>query len=250
MLVGLSHDVDSVRKPFRHVWRVRDRFTVKQLLLHALGVKNLYDNFVDLMELEESQGVRSTFFIPVVLFNLDDVEDHLKRLVEGGWEVGLHFVVEGGQLRGLLRIERERLASLLNASIEGVRTHNLAVTRELLRLYDEEGFAYDSSLRMEEESRSTPFKPSFTERLVEVPIGVMDADLFGRLRLSEDKAFKYVVEKLNEAKHRGERAFTLLFHQESFSMKGGRVYAKLLEEVASRYRAATLREVVRDVEGV
>ncbi|RLF10022.1 MAG: hypothetical protein DRJ69_03670, partial [Thermoprotei archaeon] len=164
MLIGLSHDVDSVRKPFRHVWRVRDRFTVKQLLLHALGVKNLYDNFVDLMELEESQGVRSTFFIPVVLFNLDDVEDHLKRLVKGGWEIGLHFVVEGSQLRALLRMEKEYLASLLSTSIEGVRTHNLAVTKELLRLYDEEGFVYDSSLRMEEEGRSTPFRLSYTER--------------------------------------------------------------------------------------
>jgi peptidoglycan/xylan/chitin deacetylase (PgdA/CDA1 family) len=248
MIVGLSHDVDSIRKDLRHVWRVRGRFTVRQLLLHALGVRNLYDNLADLMEVEEERGVRSTFFIPAVLFNLDEVEGCLKQLVEGGWEVGLHFVVEGRQLKALLRMERRRLEDLLGMRVEGVRTHNLAVDEGLLKLYGVEGFIYDSSLRAEEVGRSSPFKVEGAGGLVECPIGVMDADLFGRLHLSEEGAFRWTLSRVEEAEGRGEGAFTLLFHQESLSMKGGRIYVRLLDELLKRYSAAPLRRLVEAVE--
>ena len=137
MTVGLSHDVDSVKRSLRHVWRARGRFTVKQLVSHFLGVRNLYDNFTDLMELEERLGVRSTFFIPTVLFNVEEVEDHLKSLVKGGWEVGFHFVVEGSQLKSLIKMERRLLEETTGVEVAGVRTHNLAVDERLLKMYEE-----------------------------------------------------------------------------------------------------------------
>jgi len=222
------------------------RFTFKQLILHFTGLRNLYNNFAELMDLEERLGVRSTFFIPTVFFSLSEVEDYLRSLVRGGWEVGLHFVVEGSQLRSLLKMGREVLEETASVKVLGVRSHNLVVDEYVLKMYDEEGFEYDSSLRMEEAGGSSLFKPSWASRLVEVPIGVMDADLFGRLHLSEDRAFKYVVDKMRRAEGRGEKVFTLLFHQESFSMRGGRMYAKLLEEVVSRWEAKPLGKIVEE----
>lgn len=242
MLFGLSHDVDSIRRGFKHVWRVRDRFGLRDLLAHLLGFKNLYDNLADLMEVEERLGVRSTFFIPVVLFRLDEVVDVLRELVKGGWEVGLHFVAEPYQRRGLVKMEREFLESLLGVVVRGVRTHNLAVDEGLMSVYAGLGFLYDSSYRMEEVGRSTPFLHSCG--LVEVPIGVMDADLFGRLRLSEEAAFRYVEGKVKAAMDRGEAAFTLLFHQESFRMRGGRIYGRLVERLLELGEAYKLIDLV------
>jgi len=244
MLVGLSHDADSIRRSFKHVWKVRHRFTLKQIVSHALGIRNLYNNFVELMELEEKHGVRSTFFIPVVFFSLDELEDVLKELVKGGWEIGLHYVAEPIQRRALLRLEKTMLEEKIEHTVNGVRTHNLAVNKELLRLYAEEGFIYDSSYRMEEVGQSTPFMISSEVSLTEVPIGVMDTDLFGRLHLSENKALRYVLHKLRTCKEAGEKAFTLLFHQESYSMKGGRIYSKILEEVVSSTEAYKISELL------
>jgi hypothetical protein len=64
-----------------------------------LGVRNLYDNLADLMEVEEERGVRSTFFIPAVLFNLDEVEGCLKQLVEGAGRWASTSWLRGGSLR-------------------------------------------------------------------------------------------------------------------------------------------------------
>ena len=242
MLIGLSHDADSIRRPFKHIWRIRRRFTRRQLIAHALGLKNLYDNFSDIMELEESLGVRSTFFIPVILFDLSEIEDTLKELLRGGWEIGLHFVVEPYQRAALVEIEKDWLEQLLSAPLLGVRTHNLAIDERLMVIYARKGFLYDSSYRMEEVGRSTPYKHE--AGLFEIPIGVMDADLFGRLKLSEEKAVRYVEHKIARASERGERAFTVLFHQEAFSMRGGRIYGRLLERWASDDKAFKLLDLL------
>ena len=242
MLIGLSHDADSIKKPFKHIWRVRKRFTRRQLLAHALGLKNLYDNFSDIMALEESLGVRSTFFIPVVLFDVGEIEDVLKELVRGGWEIGLHFVVEPCQRAALVEMEKDWLEQLLGVRLLGVRTHNLAIDERLMAIYARKGFLYDSSYRMEEVGRSTPYEHEVG--LLEVPIGVMDADLFGRLRLSEEKAMRYVEHKMARAADAGEKAFTVLFHQESFSMRGGRIYRRLLERWASDGKAFKLTDLL------
>jgi len=245
LLIGLSHDADSIRKEFGHVWKVRKRFSRRQLLAHLLGLKNLYDNFQDIMAFEEEMGVRSTFFIPVVLFDVGEIEDTLRELVKGGWEIGLHFVVEGTQRAGLARMEKEWLEDLLGIRLEGVRSHGLIIDDRLMEAYARIGFTYDSSYRMEEVDRSTPFRhPS---GLIEVPIGVMDADLFGRLHLDERKAMKYVMKKVERAAQRGEKAFVLLFHQESFSMRGGRMYRDLLKGLLEENKAFKLLDLIHEL---
>ncbi len=245
MLIGLSHDADSIKKPLRHVLKVRKRFSRRQLIAHVLGLKNLYDNFRDIMAFEDDLGVRSTFFIPVVLFDVCEIEDTLRELLEGGWEVGLHFVVEGAQRAALVRMEKEWLEELLGRELEGVRSHGLVIDEDLMSDYARAGFTYDSSYRMEQVGRSTPFPhPS---GLVEVPVGVMDADLFGRLHLSEEKALRYVLRKVEKASARGEEAFVLLFHQESFSMKGGRIYRRLVETLLEENKAFKLSDLIREL---
>ena len=243
MRVILTHDVDSIKKPLRHVLKVRKRFSIRDVIKHILGLKNLYNNIEDVMALEDTYGFRSTFFIPVDLFPLLEIEDILKELVRGGWEVGLHYVVESVQNRALMKIKKEFLQSIVG-KVLGVRMHQLLVNIELLKIAKDLGLVYDSSYRAYEIGK---FSPIVMEcGILEIPIGIMDTDLFGRLMMDERKAIKYIVSKVEEAREEG--IITLLFHQESIHMKGGRIYRDILEYIhRHEYKTLTCRDVVVNV---
>jgi len=243
-IIILTHDVDSVRRPLRHVLQRRSRFKLKDLLKHLLGLDNLYNNILRVVEFEESLGVKSTFFVPVQLFPLEEVESDLRDIARRGWEIELHYVFEPIQPESLFRLQREYLEEALNIKVRGVRVHNLQISDKLLDLFSEEGLIYDSSLRCEQVRRLTPFR--IREKLIEIPIGVMDADLFGRLHMSERRAYRYVMQKIEKAIAAGEKVFTLLFHQESFRMIGGRIYRDILEELHKReYIMCTCLEALK-----
>ena len=242
MKIILTHDVDSMSKPLTHIIRRWRRFTIKDLLLHVFGFQNLYNNISDIIALEEEYGFRSTFFLPVVLFPLAEVEDLLREITVKQWEIALHFVVEKFQLKSLVKMEKDYLEDVVG-KIYGVRTHMLAITERLSSIYKEAGFLYDSSYRVEEAGKYDLFK--LGNGLVEIPIAIMDADLFGRLRLSEEKAWKYIIKKIAMAEAERAEYFTILFHQESFKMKGGRLYKRLV-----RYIGEKGYEVLRCIDAV
>ena len=64
-------------------------------------------------------------------------------------------------------------------------------------------------------------------------ITIMDAYLFTYMRVSEADVVKVVVEALRKALNAGKRFVTILWHDSSIHMRGGRAYAKLLEYVSS-----------------
>jgi peptidoglycan/xylan/chitin deacetylase (PgdA/CDA1 family) len=229
MNVVLTHDVDSIKKPLRHVLAVRKRFTKRDLALHFLGFKNLYNNIDELVSLEDKYGCRSTFFIPVDLFPLSEIIDVVRSMKAKGWEIALHFVTEGNQEAGFVSMKKEFLESHIGELL-GVRTHNLIVNETLLSIFEKSGFKYDSSLRAETVKTYKPFK--VRKRLVEIPIGVMDADLFGRLKMNEEEAKRNILARLEKAEKEG--FFTVLFHQESFKMRGGRIYKDILRHIKDK----------------
>ncbi len=244
MIIVLTHDVDSVRRPLKHVLQRRSRFRAADLIRHILGLDNLYNNILRIVEFEESLGVKSTFFIPVQLFSLEYVESDLRNIAKRGWEIELHYVFEPIQPESLFRMQKEYLEEILDIKVRGVRVHNLQISDKLLDLFNEEGLIYDSSLRCEQARKLTPFR--IREKLIEIPIGVMDADLFGRLHMSEHRAYRYIIQKIEKAIAAGEKILTLLFHQESFRMIGGRIYRDILEELHRReYIMCTCLEALK-----
>jgi len=240
MRVILTHDVDSIKKPLRHILKVRKRFSIRDIIKHVIGLKNLYNNIEDLIALEDTYGFRSTFFVPVDLFPILEIEDILKELVKSNWEVGLHYVVESSQNRALMKIKKEFLQSIVG-KVLGIRVHQLLVSTKLLGIAKDLGLAYDSSYRAYEIGRFSPIVMKCG--ILEIPIGIMDTDLFGRLMMNERKAIKYVISKIEEARKEG--VITLLFHQESMYMKGGRIYRDILEYIyRHEYKTLTCRDVV------
>ncbi len=244
--IVLTHDVDSVRKPVSHVLRVWRRFRTVDLIKHLLHLTNLYNNIEDLMRIEDSCGVRSTIFFPVSLFSIEEVLDLVRTLQRGGWEIGLHVVIEPIQTVALVRQQYDLFTFVTGVRPLGVRSHYLIFRRELVPIYRELGIVYDSTLRVEE---SKSFDPFSLDDLIELPIAVMDADLFGRYRLSEEVALRYIYRRIEEAKDVGAKYFTILFHQESLRMRGGRIYSRLIKELSQRFSIVRCIDVVKEVRG-
>jgi len=243
MQIILTHDIDSISKPILHVLKRRRRFTFKDVFMRILGLKSLYNNLSELEKLEDKYDYRSTIFVPITLFPLSEISEQLSMMVENGWEIGLHFVVERYQLRSLLTMEKNRLKELFGET-RGVRTHMLAVSDALLREYWKAGFKYDSSIRVEENGLYETY--TLHGDLIEIPIGIMDADLFGRLNLNEKEAWNYITRKIEDAERNGAKIFTVLFHQESLRMKGGRLYKKLLNYLSEKsYKVSRCMDVLR-----
>jgi len=242
----LTHDVDSIRRPIKHVLQRWRRFTFTDLLKHLLRLHNLYNNIEEILALEDRYGVRSTFFVPVQLFPIDEIVDTLRNAIAQGWEVQLHYVYESIQPESLLKLQKQYMEQRLGVKITGIRVHNLVINKELLRIFSKAGILYDSSYRAE--SLDT-YDPVFIENILEIPIAVMDADLFGRLHMNEDYALKYIMWKVSDAQARGYKFFTILFHQESYKMKGGRIYRELLRQLALQghifLRCMDVYEIVR-----
>ncbi len=230
MRIILTHDADSIQKPIEHIRARRDRFTEKDFKAAEKGTLNLYNNIADIVQLEAEMGFRSTFFIPTFLFNLYSILDTLKSIQREGTELQLHYVHENHpQSAGLLQIQKAFFNDVIGP-VQGVRCHNLWVFPPLLALFKEEFIHYDSSYRAKTVGTIEPYQ--LEEGMIEIPIGIMDTDLFGRLYLTENEAWKYILKDLNSAKDHRVEYYTFLFHQESFRMKGGRLYSKLLKHLA------------------
>ena len=243
MIIVLTHDIDSIRKPFKHIWQRRNRFTIKDIILSALNLKNLYNNIEDVIALEDKYGVKSTLFVPVFLFNINEIIDTLRSIKRQGWEVQLHYVYEANQAVGLFRMQKEYFEEEIGI-VEGVRVHKLIMNDVILNMLQKEGIKYDSTLRVETANTYNPYY--ITKEMIEIPIAIMDADLFGRLQLNEDQALKYIDWKLKSAQERGAWCFTILFHQESYRMKGGRIYSKVLELIKDK-EVMTCNQLVNHV---
>ncbi|MCS7365749.1 MAG: hypothetical protein NDF54_09965, partial [archaeon GB-1867-035] len=148
MKIILTHDIDSIKKPFKHIWQRKERFTLKDLTLAALGIKNLYNNIEEIVALEDKYGFRSTFFVPVFLFNLNEIIDTLKKIQRDGWEVQLHYVHEPVQHQGLFKMQKIFFEQYLG-KVKGVRSHMLIINKNILEMFRSEGIIYDSSYRSE-----------------------------------------------------------------------------------------------------
>ena len=169
MNIILTHDVDSIIRPFKHVWQRRKRFKIKDILLAALKIKNLYNNIEEIVSLEDKYRYRSVFFIPVFLFDIEEIIDVIKQIRKQGWEVQLHYVHEPNQYTGLFKMQKEYFEKEIGP-VEGVRVHMLVINKDILAMFQKEGIKYDSTLRAETANTYDPFP--IMEKLLEIPIGI------------------------------------------------------------------------------
>ena len=198
----LTHDVDRPYKGAQgiyHAFRHRDPSQLRSLLP---GV-NPWWQFDEIMDLEESLGVRSAFYFLRERHLLErsprdwldplywiehlgryDVEtpemlELLDRLRAGDWEVGLHGSYDSYDDRERLQAEKSMLELALGKSITGGRQHHLNRGPDTWRHHREIGLQYDASLGSSSEygfERYRPLRP-FDDEFVVFPLTVMEVAL-------------------------------------------------------------------------
>lgn len=173
-------------------------------------VNDFWDQISEYLKLEKE--LASTFFvIPVrgeagfdvhgrlktkraASYDLTDVADDLQKLQSANREVGVHGIDAWCDVaKG--RIERERVEKITGPRQLGTRMHWLYFDVQTPVALEEAGFDYDSTVGYNETigyraGTTQVFKPLNANRLLELPLHIMDTALFysGYMNLSDDQA--------------------------------------------------------------
>jgi hypothetical protein len=106
---------------------------------------------------------------------------------------------------------------------------------------EEAGFRYDTTVGNRDRlgfraGLCTPFHPPDEGwrpmKILELPLVLMDTTLWGYLKMGEEEGLMSAKELVDTVSRLGG-LFTLLWHQESVRMKGGRKFGSLLGYIAS-----------------
>ena len=236
--IFLSHDVDWRREgpPVEHVLARKDRFE-PEIFANAKP-ENLYRNIPKYMELEEKFGIRSTFFFRTLYENgnVDDYEDDILTLQGGDWEIGLHTDPQSVNDIAKIKQEKEKLESLTRKPIVGNRVHFLNYNDKLPLKLKELGFDYDASLRHSKDKiDEKEMGYSKINGLIEFPVTLMDAYLFTHMGIKEEEIISEFKKTIEIGRNFSDvNVISVIWHDNVLKMKGGRMYEKILEFLASQ----------------
>lgn len=236
----LTHDVDNVSRPITHILERRQRFSWPDLLLALLHLRSLYDNTEYVVSLERGSGVRSSFYFLTNEYDLSKLRKRVARLASEGWDMGLHGDFGTHDSLDRLAAAKKRFSEATSIVPAGVREHYLRFDFERTwDIMEAAGFDYDTTVGTTDSlgfrvGLCTPFHPPDRGwrplRLLELPLVLMDTTLWGYLKRSEDDGMRDAL-ALRDAVKEVNGLFTLLWHQESVRMKGGRLYGTLLRSL-------------------
>lgn len=272
--VCLTHDVDEIYPPWEHgllsiltCLKGLDFSGFKQQAFWKLRgkEKSPYWNFQEIMDMEEKYGARSSFYflatdsdIRRFRYDIEDLEGELGRIVDRGWEVGLH----GGyyacnDLEEILR-EKERLERVLGRKVTGYRNHYLRFcVPDSWEILEKAGFEYDTTLGYPDtvgfrNGMCHPFQPynlrtGAETRIMEIPMVIMDGTLFDSVR-SYDEAWE-MAKRLIDAVADCQGVLTLNWHTNNFNCpfrsSWPRLYEKILAYCHKREAWMTSGEKIR-----
>jgi hypothetical protein len=238
-------------------------------LVYAGIKKDFLVNFDRYLQLEE--GIASTFYlipfknspgrlengsapsIRAAKYDAADILPELKRLVAARCELGLHGI-DAWRDSEKGRRERDRIAGITGDDEVGVRMHWLYFASDSPLRLEQSGFSYDSSVGYNEKigyraGTTQVFKHPGVEKLLELPLHVMDTALFypSRMGLTEKKALP-LVKKIIRDTHEHGGVLTINWHQRSIGPERywDDFYLRLRKELkASNGYCCTARQAVK-----
>jgi len=254
--ICLTHDVDRTRKTFQYLTHDIRNLRFGKLRTLVNGAQP-YWQFERIMEIEESFGVRSTFFflhesLPFEPFNPSNWklslgryllrEPELKRIIReldaGGWEIGLHGSYNSYRNLGLLKDEKALLEDVLGKQVMGIRQHYLNLNiPETWLLQREAGLEYDASYGKKQEigylnKQYRPFTDDESGMYV-IPLALMESYLFLKAGNNPKRAWALTEQLMDEAEQHNA-VFTVLWHQRMFNEEEfpgyAEVYRKIIKE--------------------
>jgi hypothetical protein len=238
----LSHDVDwPPRGPgVSHVLARKDRFDQDVIARVVNEGFNPYNGIADLMDFEKDVGVRSTFFFRPRYDDgvlVDDYRETIEALAKGGWEIGVH-INDAGTLDSI-RKEKNSVEKIAGKTW-GCRVHYLKVSDT--SLFEAAGFSYDSSSMFSRDAIDTRNMGFFKVGGLKVfPITIMDTYLFSYMHVTEENILETVKKAVDLATEKG--LMTIVWHDCSIRMRGGRVYPAVLQFLASTENVHLIRGI-------
>lgn len=233
----MTHDVDwPLKGPgIPHILARRNRFDEEVLRKVVTEGFNPYFGIPFLMEIEERLGIRSTFFFRPKYDDgsgVDQYGDVVKALLEGGWEIGLH--VNDATTFESVASEKEKLEKVTGGPIYGSRVHYLRVTETTFHNLAKAHIKYDSSL-MYRKAEVDVNNSGFLRKngLIVFPVTFMDTYLFTYMSLTEATVAKFVLKSAEKLFAAGAKILTLLWHDNSILMRGGRAYPDVIKALSS-----------------
>ncbi|HPS60000.1 MAG TPA: polysaccharide deacetylase family protein [Candidatus Cloacimonas sp.] len=202
--IALTHDVDRIRKTYQYLtrsFRYLRKWDFKNIYKEFLSIPkfdDVYWNFEDIMEIEDSLNIRSTFFflnesIPIDILHPSNwklsfgrymitekkVRDIIYTLDKNGWEIGLHSSYNSYSEPKLIKEEKILLEYISGCNILGVRQHYLNLNDKTWDIQKKAGFKYDSSFGYTKkigykDEKISPFRP-FNDDFIVFPLCIMDS---------------------------------------------------------------------------
>lgn len=216
------------------------------------------DSFDQIQELEESYGFRSTFFFMSLRHGLSKegriysvrnprVAEAAEKLLEGGWEIGLHAAYHNHLLLSSLKEQKQRLEDVIREEISGCRHHYLRVRYpDSWKIYDQAGFKYSSNMGWGSGSQGfragtcVPYHPLGEYPLLEIPFQLMDMN-----SIVDIESYMNMFNQYFELVKAVGGCLVIDFHQEHFQEEAapgvGKVYRDILEMIAKDSDVAVLR---------
>ena len=243
----VTHDVDWPRHGpgVAHVLARKNRFDEDIIGKVVNEGFNPYYGVPTITEIEERFGIRSTFFFRPEYddgSNVQQYADTIKALVKNGWEVGLH--ANSTSTVEEVVAEKEALERTMGKPVFGSRVHYMKVTASTFANLAKAQIKYDSSLTFEKE-KIDPRNSGYLLKngVVVFPVTFMDAYLFTYMGLTEKTIIKFLLKTMEKLFASGVQLMTLLWHDNSIMMKGGRVYSDLIETLASNLNVTFLKGI-------
>lgn len=261
--VGLSHDVDhcgtSVRDNIRmHRFMTRTKpLDFSRILQRSWGLifsPDRTDNFENIMDFEERNGVQSTFFFGSIFDNYNishpTVRKAINRVARRGWEVGLHPSYDAWQDENSFRLQKAALEEVVRKEVHGVRHHFWRMdscAEKTLAMQQRLGFKYDASLAFNDvigfrRGCAFPYFPYSKDgegplSLLEIPSTIMDgAVLYEHRFIDKKSAISKVLNHIEEVKKTGGLAI-LDWHsymwRDSWYPLWGDIYRNVLPIICS-----------------
>jgi peptidoglycan/xylan/chitin deacetylase (PgdA/CDA1 family) len=258
--VALTHDVDRTKKTYQYYTyfaKSLARGKISEALYHLKrpAGEDPYWQFYNIAELENSYGLRSTFYIldESIRFNPfkpdtfalakgrynmfePKIQEAIRYLDQNGWEIGLHGSYLSYQDKALLGKEKSRLESILGHSVIGTRQHYLNLNNNTWKIQEELGFEYDSTWGFTKDigikdGRIKPFHPN-KNKFVVFPLTVMDICFMN----IPDRWERF--DKLLTQVEKEDSVFVVNFHHRVFNEKEypgyKAAYIRIIEESLKR----------------
>jgi hypothetical protein len=243
----VTHDVDW---PFNgpgkaHVLARRERFPAEVIQKVVDEDFNPYYGVPKVMEIEEKFGIRSTFFFRPKYDDGSPVGEYAKtmqNLISGGWEVALHCN-KTSTLEEVC-VEKRLVEKAAGKPVCGTRVHYLNVGEGTFANLLGAGIKYDSSLSFSKDKidgRNTGYVDK--EGLIVFPVTFMDAYLFTYMGLNEETIVPFMVKTIENLFASGVNVMTLLWHDNSVMMRGGRAYAELIKQLTALPKTTFLKGI-------